>query len=234
MSKSRNWFTFSIKDLLWLMLVVGLSVGWYVHSSRTDSELRDAHERQLSNWESVTQNERTARKRVEAQLRLAESELRDTRLEAARDAGGQAYARTLTKEINSLKLQLKKKQGEYDLLQAITARQQGAEVPVEALYDKAQLDKRIEQLKVEQSAAESHIEHLLKYQKKLDEEIRALVSDPSGRQVLAIERLTQENTSLKALLKTKQAEYEALKTATARKEEIEVPIEGSSKKPAQW
>ncbi len=40
MSEPRKWFTFSIRDLIWLMLVVGLIIGWYVDKSRTVAKWR--------------------------------------------------------------------------------------------------------------------------------------------------------------------------------------------------
>lgn len=223
MSHQRNWFTFSLKQMIWLLLVAGVASRWFAESRRC-SALRDAYEREQRNWEAVTQKERTARLEAEGNLRIAESELRATRLEAAQNAGGQAYARKLANENNSLKLQLKKKQGEYELLQARTAREQGVEVPVEALYEKAQLDKTIEELKVTESAAELRIENLLKFQNKLQAEIRALVSDPSGRQVATIRSLTQENTSLKAQLKAKVAEIENLQAKIQQDAKPEVQV----------
>src|SRR5262249_22582867 len=126
------------------------------------------------------------------------------------------------------KLQLKKKQGEYELLQARTAGGQEVGVLVEAQYEKAQLDKTIEALKVEESAAKLRIENFLEFEKKLRAEIRELVSGPSGSQVATIRSLTQENTSLKSLLKQKVAEYKLLQAeaqAARGDVEVEVPVE---------
>jgi hypothetical protein len=36
-------FRFTIRDVLWLMVVVGLAIGWWVDHRATDSRLRQSH-----------------------------------------------------------------------------------------------------------------------------------------------------------------------------------------------
>jgi hypothetical protein len=40
---NRSWLRFSIRDVLWLTLVVALAVGWLVHQYQLRVELQKAH-----------------------------------------------------------------------------------------------------------------------------------------------------------------------------------------------
>lgn len=43
-------FRFTIRDLLWLTVVVGLAVGWWVDRTRLSDRLRKAQQVRLENW----------------------------------------------------------------------------------------------------------------------------------------------------------------------------------------
>src|SRR5262245_15922950 len=170
MSERRKWFRFSIRDVLWLTVVVALAVAWY------------AREREIR-------------------------AVSDDRLE-------------LIKEVLRIRHEL--------------AQERVSGLQVSGLRaEKAQLEKQIEDLKVKESIVELRIEYLLKFQNTLDAENRTLGSHAIDRQVATIQRVMDENKALKKQLKVQQAEYELLQATTAREEEVEVPVEGSSRRPTK-
>jgi hypothetical protein len=77
MSKSSERFTFSIRDLIWLLLVTGVASGWLAQSMNWNvrwNALHAIYEAEQKKWQAEGLKEMTARHKAEFSLGAARAE----------------------------------------------------------------------------------------------------------------------------------------------------------------
>ena len=147
MSQPRKWLSFSIKDLIWLTVVISLSLSWRLHYASMEAIVKEVqsnvilHQKENSlheesrtradmfNAEQIEYLERD-NKTLRGRIRELRTQLDYAEPSRSVDASHLTTVQRLTDENKSLKSQLKVKEAELAWAKAIIPAASDAEVEV--------------------------------------------------------------------------------------------------------